>query len=195
MFEEYSLSTNNLFDDTRIDKFLIGEKKGKIKQTQILPIPEEKTKTKKNPKKRKKDKKKKKRKIKAKSTRPKERKRLNSIEKEIINLEYLQLMKNEHPKDFKKLVKEQVLLKDFKIVLEKMKYREETVKQRKDILKEIYSPERNYNFFPKINNNSKIILSKSASNIKKHLFVGNVLKSNTNLNKKKKFKKKKKKKL
>ena len=49
-----------------------------------------------------------------------------------------------------------------------MKYKEETVKQRKYILKETYSPDRNYKFFPTINKKLKIIVSKSASNINKN---------------------------
>ena len=74
-------------------------------------------------------------------------------------MEFLQKMKKDYPKLYKKNVKRALLPKDFEIFYKKMQYEENLTKKRKKKLNEIYAPEFRYPFRPNLGKSSRSVLT------------------------------------
>ena len=173
-----SLSDFNAIENQKTDLFLETKKFQKI----IIPVveEEEKLKRKKTIKNKKKNKKTKKNKVKGKDNeikktleKPVEEKKkdknvLTQIEKDLISIEYLEIMKKDYPLLFKKFINQQITEKNFKDFLENNKNWQNMVKKKKKILEDILNPKKFFDFKPIIDENSKKIHLRSlSSTIKK----------------------------
>ena len=68
----------------------------------------------------------------------------------MITLEFLNYAKKNTPEQFRKIIPHKIYPEDFEVVYDKMKYREDMVKLRKQLLEDLYKPENNFTFHPKI---------------------------------------------
>lgn len=90
-------------------------------------------------------------------------KSMNSIQKDVVAIEYLEHLSKTNKKLFDKLVDRKKYLSDFNNHYKQMKGRERTANKKLDIMKKVYGKEKECTFSPVMNKNSRKIISQSPS--------------------------------